>query len=54
LLITAAIVIEDGHQNVSAAPEIFRAFNELADEPIRSLLKEVKVDQKRPSYGLQV
>jgi hypothetical protein len=47
------IVIEDGHQNVGAAPEIFRAFNELADEPIRSLLKEVKVDQKRASYGLQ-
>jgi hypothetical protein len=47
------IILEDGHQNVGAAPEIFRAFNELADEPIRSLLKEVKVDQKRASYGLQ-
>jgi hypothetical protein len=47
------IVIEDGHQNVGAAPEIFRAFNELADEPIRSLLKEVAVEQKRASFGLQ-
>ena len=47
------IVIEDGHQNVGAAPEIFRAFNELADEPARSLLKEVVVEQKRGSAGLQ-
>ena len=47
------IIIEDGHQNVGAAPEIFRAFNELADEPIRSLLKEVVVEQKRASAGLQ-
>lgn len=47
------IVIEDGHQNVGAAPEIFGAFNELADEPIRSLLRKVVVEQKRASFGLQ-
>ena len=47
------IVIEDGHQNVGAAPEIFGAFNELADEPIRSLLRKVVVEQKRVSFGLQ-
>jgi Protein of unknown function (DUF3800) len=48
-----AVVIESGHQNVGAAPEIFRAFNELADEPIRSLLKSVAVEEKRHSAGLQ-
>jgi hypothetical protein len=48
-----AVVIESGHQNVGAAPEIFRAFNELADEPIRSLLKSVTVAEKRNSAGLQ-
>ena len=48
-----AVVIESGHQNVGAAPEIFRAFNELADEPIRSLLKSVTVAGKRNSAGLQ-
>jgi hypothetical protein len=47
------VVIEDGHENIGATPEIFRAFNELADEPIRSLLKQVVVDRKRASVGLQ-
>jgi Protein of unknown function (DUF3800) len=48
-----AVVIESGHQNIGAVPEIFRAFNELADEPIRSLLKRVTIEEKRHSPGLQ-
>jgi hypothetical protein len=48
-----AVVIESGHQNIGAAPEISRAFNELADEAIRSLLKSVTVAEKRHSAGLR-
>jgi hypothetical protein len=53
----SGFISEDRHRRWSSecrrGPEIFRAFNELADEPIRSLLKEVAVEQKRASAGLQ-